>query len=407
MMNCEVHEETVMGPRPTRIKVIGAGGGGCNAVNRMIEHGLQQVDFIAANTDQQALIHNQAGTKLTLGTKLTGGLGAGGKPEVGEKAAMEDRDAIANILKGSDMVFVTAGMGGGTGTGSAPVIAQVAREIGALTVGVVTTPFEFEGQRKMSLAEEGIAKMREAVDTLIIIPNEHLWSIIDKKTTKKEAFLKADDVLRQGVQGISDLITVSGDMNVDFADVKTTMSGQGEALMGIGIGTGDERAKDAASKAIDNPMLKDTTIAGAQHILINITAGDEIRAFEMKEIADYIKEKADPNALIKVGTVENVEDLGDTLQVTVIATGFRGSNIKETEAAKSQEETKSKDRDYGFIRQGEWDHMINHSPKRQDSGQKSNWDNIINTPALFRDQDFLDQIQKSRGERTGTDSKAL
>jgi cell division protein FtsZ len=312
---------------------------------------------------------------------------------------MEDRDAIANVLKGSDMVFVTAGMGGGTGTGSAPVIAQVAREQGALTVGVVTTPFEFEGQRKMTLAEEGIAKMREAVDTLIIIPNEHLWQIIDKKTTKREAFLKADDVLRQGVQGISDLITVSGDMNVDFADVKTTMSGQGEALMGIGIGNGDERAMEAASKAIDNPMLKDTTIAGAQHILINITVGDELGAFEMKEIASYIKEKADPNALIKVGTVENVGD-DDTLQVTVIATGFRGSNIKETEAAKAQEEakSKSKDREYGFLRQGEWDRMINHSSKRQDSGQKSSWDNIINTPALFRDQDFLDQIQKSKAQ---------
>jgi cell division protein FtsZ len=392
-----------MGPRPTKIKVIGAGGGGCNAVNRMIEHGLRQVDFIAANTDQQALIQNKAETKLTLGTKLTGGLGAGGKPEVGEKAANEDRDTIGNILKGSDMVFVTAGMGGGTGTGSAPVIAQVAREQGALTVGVVTTPFEFEGQRKMDLAEEGIAKMREAVDTLIIIPNEHLWSIIDRKTTKKEAFLKADDVLRQGVQGISDLITVSGDMNVDFADVKTTMFGQGEALMGIGIGNGDERALDAASKAIDKPMLKDTTIAGAQHILINITAGDEIRAFEMKEIADYIKEKADPNALIKVGTVENVGQ-DDTLQVTVIATGFRGQNIKEIAAAKAQEEAKPNDDTVLGI--DEFTSIFNHYPRRADAPQKNGREDMY-TPAIFRDKDFLEQLQKGRGERAGSDSKAI
>lgn len=394
-MNFEVHEEMVMGPRPTKIKVIGTGGGGCNAVNRMIEHDLQQVDFIAANTDQQALNLNKAGTKLAIGAKSTCGLGAGGRPEVGEKAAMEDRDAIANVLKGANMVFVTAGMGGGTGTGSAPVIAQVAKEQGALTVGVVTTPFAFEGKKKMERAEEGIAKMREAVDTLIIIPNEHLMAVIDKKTPLEEAFLKADDVLRQGVQGIADLITVPGIINVDFADVESTMKGQGDAVMGIGISSGGDRAKDAASKAIDNPMLKDSNIVGAQKILINITAGKDLTLYEVEEITNYVTEKADPNVDVKVGTALSL-DQNDTLQVTVIATGFRGSNIKETEAAKAQEETKSKDRDYLFIRQGEWDHMINRSPKRQDSGQKSSWDNIINTPALFRDQDFLDQIQKSR-----------
>jgi cell division protein FtsZ len=401
MNGLEVHESLIFGPKQTKIKVIGAGGGGCNAVNRMIEYGLRQVDFIAANTDQQALSMSKAGTKINLGTKLTGGLGAGGKPEIGEKAAMEDRDSIANILKGSDMVFVTAGMGGGTGTGAAPVIAQAAREQGALTVGVVTTPFEFEGQKKMELAEEGIARMREAVDTLIIIPNEHLWSIIDRKTTKKEAFLKADDVLRQGVQGISDLITVSGDMNVDFADVKTTMAGQGEALMGIGMGMGESRALEAAKKAVDNPMLKDTTIAGAQHILINITAGNEILAFEMKDIADYIKEKADPKALIKVGTVEGAGQ-DDKLQVTVIATGFRGKNIKEVEIPQSQEEPKP--RDFGFIGLADWDNMIKHSRKRTEGFQKDEWADIINTPALYRSKEFL-QFQKERGERTGSDSK--
>jgi cell division protein FtsZ len=410
MMNLEVHEETVMGPKPTRIKVFGAGGGGCNAVNRMIEHGLQQVDFIAANTDQQALNLSKARIRLALGTKSTGGLGAGGKPEVGEKAAMEDRDQIVNVLKGADMVFVTAGMGGGTGTGSAPVIAQAAREQGALTVGVVTTPFEFEGQKKMEFAEEGIAKMREAVDTLIIIPNEHLWSIIDKKTTKKEAFLKADDVLRQGVQGISDLITVSGDMNVDFADVETTMKGKGEALMGIGIGTGENRAAEAAKKAIDNPMLKDTTIAGAQHILINITVGDEIMAFEMKEIADYIREKADPEALIKVGTVEGAGQ-DDTLQVTVIATGFR-RNITETAGAKSQEETKP--RDDKFIDITEWEKVTSHSKRSSENytpgagefaSRRLNQD--LNIPAIFRDREYLLQFEKGKGEKTGSDNREI
>jgi cell division protein FtsZ len=401
MNGLEVHEEKVFGPRQTKIKVIGAGGGGCNAVNRMIEHGLRQVEFIAANTDQQALAMSKAGVTLSLGTKLTGGLGAGGRPEIGEKAAMEDRDSIANLLKGADMVFVTAGMGGGTGTGSAPVIAQVAREQGALTVGVVTTPFGFEGQTKMDLAEEGIAKMREAVDTLIIIPNEHLWSIIDKNTTKKEAFRKADDVLRQGVQGISDLITVSGDMNVDFADVRTTMAGQGEALMGIGVGKGESRATDAAQKAVENPMLKDTTIAGAQHILINITAEDEIKAFEMKEIADYIKEKADPKALIKVGTVEG-SGQGDLLQVTVIATGFRGNNIKEAEIPQAREEAKPKDK--GIIDIDDWNDIINRPHKGSGALQKDDWADIINTPALYRSEEFL-RFQKRQDKKTGSDDR--
>jgi cell division protein FtsZ len=398
MNGLEVHEDRVFGPRQTKIKVIGAGGGGCNAVNRMIEHGLQQVEFIAANTDQQALAMSKAGITLSLGTKLTGGLGAGGRPEIGEKAAMEDRDSIANLLKGADMVFVTAGMGGGTGTGSAPVIAQVAREQGALTVGVVTTPFEFEGQTKMELAEEGLAKMREAVDTLIIIPNEHLWSVIDEKTTKKEAFLKADDVLRQGVQGISDLITVSGDMNVDFADVKTTMAGQGEALMGIGAGKGENRAVEAAKKAVENPMLKDTTVAGAQHILINITAEDEIGAFEMKKIADYIKDKADPKALIKVGTVEG-SGQDDKLQVTVIATGFRGNNIKEAEIPHAREEAKPKN--YDFI---EWDDMVGHAPKGPEGFRKDNWSDIINTPAIYRSEEYL-RFRREQDKKTGSDDR--
>jgi cell division protein FtsZ len=411
MMNLKVHEETVMGPRPTKIKVFGAGGGGCNAVNRMIEHGLQQVDFIAANTDQQALNLSKAGTKLALGAKSTGGLGAGGRPDIGEKAAMEDRDQIANVLKGADMVFVTAGMGGGTGTGSAPIIAQVARENGALTVGVVTKPFAFEGQKKMALAEEGVAKMREAVDTLIIIPNEHLMAIIDKKTSMKEAFLKADDVLRQGVQGIADLITVPGDINVDFADVKTAMLGQGDALMGIGIGEGPDRAKDAASKAIDNPMLKDTTIAGARHILVNITGGEDLSVFEVAEIVNYIKEKADPDVFIKFGTVLSTNP-DDKIQVTVIATGFRRQNIKETAAAKSQEETKA--RDDKFIDITEWERVTSHSKRASENygagagefaSRRLNQD--LNVPAIFRDRDYLLQFEKGRGEKTASDNREI
>jgi cell division protein FtsZ len=293
-------------------------------------------------------------------------------------------------------------MGGGTGTGAAPVIAQVAREQGALTVGVVTTPFEFEGEKKMELAEEGIVKMRGAVDTLIIIPNAHLWSIIDEDTTKREAFLKADDVLRQGVQSISDLITVTGGMNVDFADVKTTMAGQGEALMGIGVGSGKDRAMEAARKAVENPMLKDTTIAGAQSVLINITVDNELLAFEMKKIAGYIKEKADSKALIKVGTVENAGE-DDKLQVTVIATGFRGNNITEAEIPQVKEEPASKD--FGFIGLNDWDDMINHAHRRSEGGgQKDNWADIINTPALYRSKEFL-QYKKEQDDKTGSDNR--
>ena len=242
-MNIEVLDDR--SASPTVIKVIGAGGGGSNAVNRMIDAGLRNVHFIAANTDLQALAQSQATVKLALGSKLTGGLGAGGKPEVGEKAALEDAEKIKEALDGADMVFVTAGMGGGTGTGSAPIIAQIARELGALTVGVVTKPFDFEGRFKMKLALEGIDKMRQSVDTLIVIPNQRLISIVDKKTPIKQAFMKADDILRQGVQGISDLITIPGLINIDFADVRTTMAGQGDAIMGIGIGQGDNPANMA------------------------------------------------------------------------------------------------------------------------------------------------------------------
>ena len=285
----------------TVIKVIGAGGGGSNAVNRMIEVGLHNVDFIVANTDQQALGKSRAATRLVLGAKVTHGLGAGGKPEIGEKAAMEDRAVIAAALEGADMVFITAGMGGGTGTGSAPVIAQIAKELGALTVAVVTKPFGFEGKVKMRLAEEGIEKLRQAVDTLIVIPNQHLMKVVEKRTPIKEAFMLADDVLRQGVQGISDLITVAGDINIDFADVNTVMQGQGDAIMGVGTASGDNRAVEAAEKAISNPLLEDARIEGARNILVNVTGGENFTLSEFEEIVSIITNSADPDALVKIG----------------------------------------------------------------------------------------------------------
>ncbi len=306
---------------PTVIKVIGAGGGGSNAVNRMIAAGIENVEFIAANTDLQALNSSNAPKKLGIGTKLTGGLGAGGKPEVGEKAAMEDSDAIANVLKGADMVFVTAGMGGGTGTGAAPVIARIAKEQGALTVGVVTKPFNFEGKLKMALATEGIQKLHKEVDTLIIIPNQNLLKIVDKKTPVKEAYKMADDVLRQGVQGISDLITKHGEVNIDFADVRTTMENKGDAILGVGYGTGDNRAVDAATAAINNPLLEDSHIDGSKNILINVTGGEDVSIMEIAEVVDIINSSADPDVLTIYGSTID-PTMNGSIQVTVIATGF-------------------------------------------------------------------------------------
>ncbi len=330
-MELEILEETL--GNKTVIKVIGAGGGGSNAVNRMISCGVQGVEFIAANTDLQALEKSEAKIKLPLGTKLTGGLGAGGNPNVGEQAAEEDKETIKNILKGADMVFITAGMGGGTGTGSAPVIARIAKEVGALTVAVVTKPFSFEQKRKMGLAESGIEKLYAEVDTLITIPNENLMKIVEKNTPIREAFLKADDVLRQGVQGISDLITQHGDINIDFADVKAVMNGQGEALMGIGTGRGDNRAIDAATSAINNPLLEDANIEGAMGLLVNVAGGHSLALSEYKEIMDIITENIDPDATVISGTTID-ESMEDEIQVSVIATGFRSRrkvSIEESE----------------------------------------------------------------------------
>ncbi|MDR7236201.1 cell division protein FtsZ [Neobacillus drentensis] len=303
------------------IKVIGVGGGGNNAVNRMIEHGVQGVEFIAVNTDAQALNLSKAEVKMQIGAKLTRGLGAGANPDVGKKAAEESKEQLEAALSGADMVFVTAGMGGGTGTGAAPVIAQIARDLGALTVGVVTRPFTFEGKKRSGQASGGIGAMKEAVDTLIVIPNDRLLEIVDKSTPMLEAFREADNVLRQGVQGISDLIAVPGLINLDFADVKTIMSNKGSALMGIGVSAGENRAAEAAKKAISSPLLE-TSIDGAQGVLMNITGGTNLSLYEVQEAADIVATASDQEVNMIFGSVIN-EALKDEIIVTVIATGFK------------------------------------------------------------------------------------
>jgi cell division protein FtsZ len=357
---------------PTIIKVVGVGGGGSNAVNRMIASGLQNIQFIAVNTDLQALKNSKSETKIPLGTKLTGGLGAGGVPDVGEKAAQEDKEELQNVLRGADMVFITAGMGGGTGTGAAPVIAEIARELDALTVAVVTKPFDFEGKRKMQLADEGITKLREAVDTLILIPNQHLLKIVERRTPIKEAFLLADDVLRQGVQGISDLITEAGEINIDFADVRTIMKGRGDALMGIGTGTGDNRAVDAATNAINNPLLEDARIEGAKGILVNVTGGDDLSLTEYEEVLRIITANADDDALIIAGNALDSE-LQDEVKVTVIATGFASEPVakpQEKPERDAQGEIISYDEwmtmNKGLLKRQSHDHLSGRSAKEQD-----------------------------------------
>lgn len=302
------------------IKVIGVGGGGGNAVNRMIQAELKGVDFLVVNTDAQSLNLSLAEHKIQIGSKLTKGLGAGADPEIGKKAAEESRDELMQALGGADMVFVTAGMGGGTGTGGAPIVAEVAREIGALTVGVVTRPFTFEGKKRANQAELGIQDLRSKVDTLITIPNDRLLQVVDKSTSINEAFRIADDVLRQGVQGISDLIAVPGLINLDFADVKTIMSETGTALMGIGSAKGENRATESAKIAISSPLLE-TSIEGARGVLLNITGGPDLGLFEVNEAAEIISQAADPEANIIFGAVID-EDLEDEVRVTVIATGF-------------------------------------------------------------------------------------
>lgn len=308
-----------------RIKVIGVGGGGSNAVDRMMAEGIQGVEFITVNTDAQALMLSKAPIRIRLGDKLTRGLGAGGNPEIGRKAAEESADDLYEALKGSDMVFITAGMGGGTGTGGASTVAQIAKESGALTIGVVTRPFTFEGSRRMQAAEEGISKLKEHADTLIAIPNDRLLQLADKRASLQNAFRMADEVLHQGIQGISELITIPGLINLDFADVRAIMSEGGAALMAVGTGTGDERARKAAEQAISNQLL-DITIDGARGVLFNITGGSEMTLFEVNQAAAIIRETAHPDVNMIFGAVID-PTMGDDVRITVIATGFERSGV--------------------------------------------------------------------------------
>lgn len=376
------------------IKVIGVGGGGNNAVNRMIEHGVKGVEFIAVNTDAQALNLSRSEIKLQIGAKLTRGLGAGANPEVGKKAAEESKEQIEEALRGADMVFVTAGMGGGTGTGAAPVIAQIAREIGALTVGVVTRPFTFEGRKRQTQAIGGIGSMKEAVDTLIVIPNDRLLEIVDKNTPMLEAFREADNVLRQGVQGISDLIAVPGLINLDFADVKTIMSNKGSALMGIGISSGENRAAEAAKKAISSPLLE-TSIDGAKGVLMNITGGSNLSLFEVQEAADIVASASDEDVNMIFGSVIN-DNLKDEIIVTVIATGFNedqntnrvtrsgGFGANRTQQAAPPQQSQQPLRETRESRREEAPSYQQETPRREQ--QTSQQEDTLDIPTFLRNR---------------------
>jgi len=376
---------------PAVIKVISAGGGGANAINRMIENGLGGVEFISINTDVQDLYSkSKADVKIQIGAKVTGGRGAGGVPGKGEKAAIEDMDAIAEALIGADMVFITAGMGGGTGTGSVPVIAKIAREQGALTVAVVTTPFEFEGRYKMRLAEEGIAKLRQEVDTLIVIPNQYLFKIIDNTTSYSSAYLLADKVLCHGVQGISDVITKIGLINIDFADVETVMKGKGDALMGLGFGSGENRSLDAVTNAIDNPLLEDTSIDGATGVLLNITGPENITMVEIQNIIKTVKEKCDPDVHIIHGLLIDPA-LEDSIQITVIATGFSQSKQIETKPAAA---VKTSDSD--FIDYNEYVRMVERTkrPEYLSYLPPREYHDDLDVPSVIRNFNFQPEEKK-------------
>ncbi|WFA09638.1 cell division protein FtsZ [Tissierella sp. Yu-01] len=327
-----------------KIKVIGVGGGGNNAVNRMVECGVRGIEFVALNTDRQALYSSRAETKIQIGEKITKGLGAGANPEIGGKAAEENRNDIMESLKGADMIFITAGMGGGTGTGAAPVVAEIAKELGILTVGVVTKPFTFEGKKRQVQAEKGVEELKSKVDTLVTIPNDRLLQIADKKTTMSQAFMMADEVLQQGIQGISDLISVPNLINLDFADVKTIMSAKGIAHMGIGYASGDNRATDAAKLAIKSPLLE-TSIEGAKSVLLNITGGSDLGIFEVNEAADLIRQAVDQDANIIFGAGID-ESLGEAIKITVIATGFEERPESANKQSKlNSESTKKESKD--------------------------------------------------------------
>ncbi len=353
MMDYEDNNNGTMLDGAATIKVIGVGGAGNNAVDRMIRSGIKGVDFIVVNTDRQVLQASKAGTKIQIGEKITRGLGAGANPDIGAQSAEENKSEIAEILRGSDMVFVTAGMGGGTGTGAAPIVAQTAKEMGILTIGVVTKPFTFEGKKRLSQAERGIESLKGKVDALVVIPNDKLLQIIDRKTSIGEAFQKADEVLMQGVQGISDLITVTGTVNLDFADVKTIMLNTGMAHMGVGRASGENRAEDAAKEAIQSPLLE-TSIEGARGVIINITGGEDLGLHEVNTAAELIQRSVDPEANIIFGTVTD-PNMGDEIQITVIATGFE----KAPQDVKTGVE--------GFVTKS-WEKKINSIPSSNDIG---------------------------------------
>jgi len=354
------------------IKVIGVGGGGNNAVNRMIDAGVRGVTFISVNTDKQALVTSKADIKFQIGEKLTSGLGAGSKPEVGERAAEENKSDIAELVQGADMVFITAGMGGGTGTGAAPYIASIAKAQGILTVAVVTKPFIFEGRNRMKNAELGLKKLKDSIDTLVVIPNDKLLEISDKKTTMLEAFHLADDVLRQGIQGISDLIAIPAIMNLDFADVETIMSGQGLAHMGIGQANGENRALNAVKQAIQSPLLE-TSINGARGVLLNITGGINMGIHEVNEAAKLIEEAADPEANIIFGA--NIdESVGDSIKITVIATGFEENNKEKPELSKHK--------------------SVKSSHDKTDNSITNAKDTLKENPFDFKIPDFLNKNQR-------------
>jgi cell division protein FtsZ len=374
-----------------RIKVIGVGGGGNNAVNRMIEGGVQGVEFIAVNTDAQALNLSKAEIKMQIGAQLTRGLGAGANPEVGRKAVEESRRQLEDVLKGADMVFVTAGMGGGTGTGAAPAIAEISRELGALTIGVVTRPFGFEGRKRAANAANGIELMSQAVDTLIIVPNDRLLQIVDKRTPMIEAFREADNVLRQGVQGISDLIAVPGLINLDFADVKTIMSNQGTALMGIGVAKGDGRAVEAAKKAISSPLLE-TSIDGAQGILMNITGGKDLSLYEVQEAADLVASAADKELNMIFGSIIN-ENFKNEIMITVIATGFDKMARTRTINSTSQVAKEAQKRSTGQSqpqrersREREHEQFIQEEPVHDNGGYGHESEDSLDIPTFLRNR---------------------
>ena len=387
------------GKSPTCIKVVGCGGGGGNAVNRMIEAQISNVEFIAINTDLQALGGSKTETRLAIGQKVTKGLGSGGRPEIGEQAAQEDKEMITNALRGADMVFVTAGMGGGTGTGSAPIVAQIARELGALTVAVVTTPFDFEGPVRMRQAKAGLEKLRGQVDSLIVIPNQQILKAVDKNTSVPDAFRFADDVLRQGVEGISNIITKPGDVNTDFADVKNTMQGQGNAIFGIGVGEGENRAVEAATKAISNPMLEDSHIDGAKNILINICASEEVSMAEVSEICKIVSAGASKDFNMYWGQVTSPQ-MGDKISVTVIATGFDNVQVAQPveETVKEQKEEAPVINDPNVISHVELDSIINGPKATAANAEPFSFETNPNTVAVETKTDITESENTKWGK---------